>query len=66
MKRSEDSIRDFWDNINAPTFAFIGIPQGKGKEKGPEKIFEVITAENIPNTVKETVTQLQEHRSQAG
>ena len=28
MKRSEDSLRDLWDNINAPTFELWGGPRG--------------------------------------
>ena len=32
----------------------------KKKEKGPEKIFEEIVAENIPNTGKESLAQIQE------
>ena len=32
----------------------------KRREKGPEKIFEEIMAENFPNMGKETVTQVQE------
>ena len=34
----------------------IGVPEGE-KEKGPEKIFEEITAENFPNMGKEIVNQ---------
>ena len=30
------------------------------REKGPEKIFEEIIAENFPNMGKETVTEVQE------
>ena len=30
------------------------------REKGPEKIFEEIIAENLPNVGKETVTEVQE------
>ena len=38
----------------------IGVPEGEEKEKGPEKIYEEIIAENFPNMGKETVTQVQE------
>ena len=33
----------------------IGVPEGKEREKGPEKIFEEIIAEKFPNMGKEMV-----------
>ena len=33
------------------------------REKGPEKIFEEVIAENFPNKGKETVNQVQEAQS---
>ena len=42
----------------------IGVPEGEEREKGPEKIFEEIIAENFPNMGKEIVNQVQE--AQAG
>ena len=39
------------------------VPQRKEREKGPEKIFEEIIAENIPNMGKEIVNQVQEAQS---
>ena len=36
------------------------VPEGGEGEKGPEKTFEEIIAENFPNMGKETVTQVQE------
>ena len=33
------------------------------REKGPEKIFEEVIAENLPNIGKEAVTQVQEVQS---
>ena len=38
----------------------IGVPEGEEREKGPEKIFEVIIVENFPNMGKEIATQVQE------
>ena len=35
-------------------------PRGEEREKGPEKIFEEIIAENFPNVGKEIVNQVQE------
>ena len=36
------------------------VPEGKEREKGPEKIFEEIIAESFPNMGKEIVNQVQE------
>ena len=36
----------------------IGVPEGEEREKGPEKIFEEIIAENFPNMGKEIVNQV--------
>ena len=66
MKRNEDSLRDLWDNIKCTNICIIGVPEGKGREKGPEKIFEEIRAENFPNVGKETVSQVQEVQRVAG
>ena len=63
MKGNEDSLRDLWDNIKCTNICIIGVPEGKGREKGPEKIFEEIRAENFPNVGKETVSQVQEAES---
>ena len=59
MKRN-DSLRDLWDNIKCTNICIIGVPEGKEKEKGPEKIFEEIIAENFPKMGRETVTHVQE------
>ena len=42
MKRSEDSLRDLWDNIKCNNIRIIGVPEGEEREKGTEKIFEEI------------------------
>ena len=39
MKRNDDSLRDLWDNIKHNNIRIIGVPEGKEREKGPEKIF---------------------------
>ena len=60
MKRNEDSLRDLWDNIKCNNICIIGVAEGEEKEKGPEKIFEEIIVENVPNMGKEIATQVQE------
>ena len=51
---------DLWDNIKHSN---IWAPEGKESEKGPEKLFEEIIAENLPNMGKEIVNQVQEAQS---
>ena len=60
MKRNEDSLRDFWDNIKRNNICIIGVPEGEEREKGPEKIFEEIIVKKFPNMGKEIATQVQE------
>ena len=60
MKRNEDSLRDLWDNTKPTNIRIIGVPEGEEREKGPEKIFEEIIAENFPSMGKEIVNQIQE------
>ena len=61
MKKSyEDSLRDLWDNIKRTNIHIIGVPEGGEREKGPEKIFEEIIAENFPNMGKKITNQVQE------
>ena len=54
MKRNEDSLRDLWDNITPTNIHIIGVSEEEKREKGPEKIFEEVIAENFPNLGKET------------
>ena len=63
MKRTEDSLRDLWDNIKHTNLWIIGVPEEEGKKKGYENIFEEIMVENVPNVEKEIVNQVQEDRS---
>jgi len=60
MKRTEDSLRDLWDNIKCTNIRILGVPEEEEKEKGYEKIFEEIIVENFPNMEKEIVNQVQE------
>ena len=55
MKRTEDSLRDLWDNIKCTNILIIGVPEEEEKKKGYEKIFEGIILENFPNMEKETI-----------
>ena len=56
MKRNEDSLRDLWNNIKHTNIHIIGVSEGE--EKGSEKIFEEIIAENLPIVGKEIVNKV--------
>ena len=43
-----------------------GRERERERERGPEKIFQEITAENFPNMGKEAVNQLQEEKRVPG
>ena len=58
MKRTEDSLRDLWDNIKCTNTRIIGIPEEE-KNKGHEKIFEEIIVENFLNMEKKIANQVQ-------
>ena len=60
VKRTEDSLRDLWDNIKHTNIPSIGVPEEEEKKKGYEKIFEEIIVENLPNMEKEIFNQVQE------
>ena len=66
MKRSEDSLRDFWDNIKHTNIRLIGVPEEEEKKKGTEKIFEEIIVENVPNMGKEIVKSRKCRESHTG
>ena len=60
MKRTEDHLRDLWDNIKRTSIWIIGVLEEEEKKKGYEKIFEETIFENFPKMEKEIVNQVQE------
>ena len=60
LKRNEESLRELWGNVKRTNIRIIGVPEGEEREKGTEKIFPEIRAENFPNMGKEPLTQIQE------
>ena len=60
MKRTEDNLRDLWDNIKWTNIQIIWI-QEEEKKKGYEKNFEEIIVENFPNMEKKIVKSTESH-----
>ena len=60
MKRTEDSLRDLWDNIKHTNIQIIGVPEEEEKKNEYEKIFEEIIDDSFPNMEKEIINQVQE------
>ena len=48
IKRNEDNLRDFQDNMKSSNIRIIRVPEEEDKKKGHEKILEEIIAENFP------------------
>jgi len=63
MKRNEDNLREFWDNVKRPNIQIVGLPEEEDKKKGHEKILQEIIVENFPKIGKEIATPLQETQS---
>ena len=61
--KTEDSLRDLWDNIKCTNIRITGVPEEEEKKKGYEKIFEEIIVEKFPNMEKVIVNQVQEGQS---
>ena len=66
MKRTEDSLRDLWDNIKHTNIQIIGVPEEEEKKKGYEKIFEETIVENYPNMKKERIKSKNHKESHTG
>ena len=59
LKTNEGSLRELRDNMKHTNIHIIGVPE-EDREKGTEKIFQEIIAENFPNMGKEPLTPTQE------
>ena len=60
LKRNEESLRELCNNVKHTNIRTIGVSEREEREKGTEKIFQEIIAENFPNMGKESLTQIQE------
>ena len=59
IKRNEDNLREFQDNIKCYNIRIIGVPE-EDKKKDHEKILEEMIVENFPKIGKEIIPQVQE------
>ena len=66
MKRTEDSLRDLWDNVKCNNIWIIGVPEEEEKKKGNERNFKEIIVENFPNMEKEIVKSERHKESHTG
>ena len=66
MKRTENTLKDLWDNIKHINIQIIGVPEEKEKKKGYEKNFEEIIVENFPNIGKEIIKSKRHKESHTG
>ena len=48
------------DSLRKKNLRLIGVPEGAKRDRGPEYVFEQITAENFPNLGRERGIQIQE------
>ena len=53
FKKSEETLRNFWENFKRSNIRIIGVPEGEEEEQEIENLFEKIMKENFPNLVKE-------------
>ena len=47
MKRIDDSLRDFWNNIKNTNIQVIGVSEEEEEKKGIEEIYKEIRFENF-------------------
>ena len=57
--KNEESLRKILNNMNSNDILIMRIPEGES-EQGIKNLFEEIMTKNLPNLVKEKVTQVQE------
>ena len=62
MERTEDSLRDPWDNIKCTNIQIIGVPEEEQKKKGYEKFSEEIVVENSLNIKRKQSIKSKRHK----
>ena len=53
FKKTEERLKNFWDNFKHSNIWIIGVPEGEEEEQEIENLFEKITKEIFPNLAKE-------------
>ena len=53
LKKTEEMLRNPWDNFKHSNIQIIGVPEGEEEEQDIENLFENIMKENFPNLAKE-------------
>ena len=53
LKKTEEMLRNLWDNLKRSNIWIIGVPEREEEEQEIENLFEPIMEENFPNLVKE-------------
>ena len=43
MNRTEDSLRDLWNNLKCTNLRIIGVPEEEEKKKAYERMFEEVS-----------------------
>ena len=60
LRKNEEGLREMQDNMKRNNIHIIWIPEGEEEEQGIENLFESVMMENVPNLMREKVTQIQE------
>ena len=59
IQKSEERLRNLWDNFKRSNIRIIGVPEGVEEEQEIENLLENIMKENFPSLVKEIDMQVQ-------
>ena len=62
MKRTEDSLRDLWDNITCTDIQIIVVTEEEKRKKGYEKIFEGLQLKISPTWKRKQSIKSKRHR----
>ena len=63
LRKNEEAIREMQDNMKRNNIRIIGKTEGEDEEQGIENLFEKVMMENLPNLMREKITQIQETES---
>ena len=60
LRKNEDGLREMQHNMKCNNIHTTEIPEGEEEEQRIETLFEKVKMENLPNLMREKVTQIQE------